>query len=73
MFLRLKGKIYWTIIGLALLYGLECWAFKNDHSGMMGAAEMQMFGWISGQCTYLEGVASTFIAFELIFLKIIQF
>ena len=39
----------------------------------MGAAEMQMFGWISGQCTYLEGVASTFIAFELIFLKIIQF
>lgn len=46
--LKLKGKYYRTAIRPALLYGSECWAFKNDHRKKMGVAEMRMLRWMSG-------------------------
>ncbi|GMP92153.1 hypothetical protein CsSME_00042498 [Camellia sinensis var. sinensis] len=38
----LKGKFYRTVIRLAMLYGVECWATKKQHVHKMSVAEMRM-------------------------------
>ncbi|TQE12441.1 hypothetical protein C1H46_002094 [Malus baccata] len=34
--LKLKGKFYRTVIRLAMLYDIECWAVKHQHVHKMG-------------------------------------
>jgi hypothetical protein len=45
---KLKGKFYRTSIRLALMYGTECWATKEQHIQKMSVAEMRMLRWICG-------------------------
>ncbi|KAM2426052.1 hypothetical protein ACFXTH_000310 [Malus domestica] len=43
--LKLKGKFYKTAIRPAMLYGIECWAVKHQH---VGVVEMRMLRWMCG-------------------------
>ncbi|KAM2859996.1 hypothetical protein COP2_025345 [Malus domestica] len=43
--LKLKGNFYRTTIRPAMLYGIECWAVKHQHVGVM---EMRMLRWMCG-------------------------
>ncbi|KAM1252567.1 hypothetical protein ACFX13_041395 [Malus domestica] len=43
--LKLKGKFYRTAIRPAMLYGIECWAVKHQH---VGVVEMRMLRWMCG-------------------------
>ncbi|KAM1221218.1 hypothetical protein TB2_008820 [Malus domestica] len=43
--LKLKEKFYRTAIRPAMLYGIECWAVKHQH---VGVVEMRMLRWMCG-------------------------
>jgi hypothetical protein len=43
-----KDKFYRTAIGLAIKYGVECWATKWQNIQKMSVAEMRMLHWICG-------------------------
>ncbi|KAM1191811.1 hypothetical protein ACFX2G_012464 [Malus domestica] len=43
--LKLKGKFYRTAIRPAMLYGIECWAVKDQQ---VGVVEMRMLRWMCG-------------------------
>jgi len=47
--LKLKGKFYQTTVRLAMLYGAECWAVKNQHENQVSVQEMRMLHWMSGR------------------------
>lgn len=40
--LRVKGKFYRTIVRLAIMFGLECWRIKKQHTQKMAMVEMTM-------------------------------
>ena len=46
--LRLKGKIYKTIISHAMMYDSKCWAVKRQDTQKLSVAEMRMLRWMSG-------------------------
>ncbi|XP_063532819.1 uncharacterized protein LOC134743355 [Cydia strobilella] len=46
--LKLKGKIYRTIVRPVVMYGSECWAMKVTDERRVHAAEMRMLGWMCG-------------------------
>jgi hypothetical protein len=46
--LRLKGKIYKTIIRPVVMYGSECWAAKVTDETRMHVTEMRMLRWMCG-------------------------
>ena len=46
--LRLKGKLYSSIIRSIMLYGSECWALKVDQEARLDRTEMRMVRWMSG-------------------------
>ena len=46
--LKLKGRVYRTVIRSTLLYGVECWPTKRSHLQRMKVAEMRMLRWICG-------------------------
>ena len=49
--LKLKRKLYWMTIRLALLNGSKCKAFKKNHSRKMGVANKWILQWMSGHNT----------------------
>ena len=46
--LKLKGRVYRTVVRPTLLYGAECWPTKRSHLQRMKVAEMRMLRWICG-------------------------
>ena len=46
MNVKIKGKVYRTVIIPALMYGVETWALKKAQENKLGAAEIQMLQWM---------------------------
>ena len=45
---RVKGKVYKTVVRLAMIYGAETWAMKKAQEKKLDVAEMRMLRWMSG-------------------------
>ena len=45
---RVKGKVYKTVVTLAMMYGAETWAVKKAQEKKLDVAEMRMLRWMSG-------------------------
>ena len=45
---RVKGKIYKTVVRLAMVYSAEMWAMKKAQEKKLDVAEMRMLRWMSG-------------------------
>jgi len=69
--LRLKGKIYRTVVRPALMYGSECWAPTRKHEQMMHTTEMRMLRWTCG-VTRLDKIPNTEIRQRLSVVPIIE-
>jgi hypothetical protein len=46
--LKLKGKIYKSVIRPVAMYGSECWAMKKKDERKLHIAEMRMLRWMCG-------------------------
>ena len=46
---KLKDKVYKTIIRPAMTYGSECWAVKKKDENKLNSAEMRMLRWARGK------------------------
>ena len=46
--LRVKGKVYKTVVRQAMMYGAETWAVKKAQEKKLDVAEMRMLRWMSG-------------------------
>ena len=46
--LRVKGKVYKTVVKPAMVYGAETWAVKKAQEKKLDVAEMRMLRWMSG-------------------------
>ena len=53
--LRVKGKVYKTVIRPAMIYGAETWAVKKAQEKELDVAEMRMLRYMSG-VTNLERI-----------------
>ena len=45
---KLKHKIYKTVIKPTMTYGVECWTMKKKDEMLMNKTEMRMLRWIQG-------------------------
>ena len=45
---KLKAKIYQTVIKPTMLYGAECWAMRKKEEHLINNTEMRMLRWIQG-------------------------
>ena len=48
MKVKIKGKIYKTIVRPAMVYRAETWTVKTAHEKKMEVAEMKMLRWMGG-------------------------
>ena len=46
--LRVKGKVYKTVVRPAMMYGAETWAVKKAQENKLDVAEMRILTWMSG-------------------------
>ena len=46
--MRVKGKVYKTVVRPAMMYGAETWAVKKAQEKKLDVAEMRMLRWMSG-------------------------
>ena len=46
--LRVKGKVYKTVVRPAMMYGAETWEVNKAQEKKLDVAEMRMFRWMSG-------------------------
>ena len=46
--LRVKGKVYKTVVRPAMMYGAETWAVKKAQEKKFDVAEIRMLRWMSG-------------------------
>ena len=46
--MKIKGKVYRTVVRPALMYGAETWALKKAQEKKLGVAEMRMLRWMCG-------------------------
>ena len=46
--MRVKGKVYKTVVRQAMMYGAETWAVTKAHEKKLDVAEMRMLRWMSG-------------------------
>ena len=47
--IKLKDKIYKTIVKPAMIYGSECWAVKKNDTQKLHTTEMRMLRWARGK------------------------
>ena len=47
--MKLKDKVFKTIIRPAMTYGSECWAVKKKDENKLKSAEMRMLRWARGK------------------------
>ena len=47
--IKLKDKVYKTVIKPTMTYGAECWADRKKDENRLHVAEMRMLRWISGK------------------------
>ena len=57
---RVKGRVYKTVIRPVLLYGSETWALKKTHEQKLHTTEMRMLRW-SGGVTLKDRVRNQYI------------
>ena len=48
MNVKIKGKVYRTVVRPALMYGAETWALKKAQEKKLEVAEMRMVRWMCG-------------------------
>ena len=48
MNMKIKGKVYRTVVRPALMYGAETWALKKTQEKKLEVAEMRMLRWMCG-------------------------
>ena len=48
MNVKIKGKVYRTVVRPALMYGAETWALKKAQGKNLEVAEMRMLRWMCG-------------------------
>ena len=48
MIMKIKGKVYRTVVRPALMYGAETWALKKAQEKKLEVAEMRMLRWMCG-------------------------
>ena len=46
--MRVKGKVYKTVVRPAMMYGAETWAVKKAQEKKLDVTEMRMLRWMSG-------------------------
>ena len=47
--IKLKDKIYKTIVKPAMIYGSECWAVKQNDTQILHTTDMRMLRWARGK------------------------
>ena len=47
--IKLKDKVYKTVIKPTMAYGAECWAVRKKDENRLHVAEMRMLRWITGK------------------------
>ena len=47
--IKLKDKLYKTVIKPTMTYGAECWAVRKKDENRLHVAEMMMLRWIRGK------------------------
>ena len=58
--IKVKGKVYKTVVRPTMTYAAECWALKKSHMQSMHTTEMRMLRWAGG-VTMLDKVRNTHI------------
>ena len=48
MNLKIKGKVYRTVVRSALMYGAQTWALKEAQENKLEVTEMRMLRWMCG-------------------------
>ena len=48
MKVKIKGKVYRTVVRPALMYGAETWALKKAQESKLEVADMRMLRWLCG-------------------------
>ena len=56
MKVKIKGKVYKTIVRPAMVYGAETWAVKKAHEKKMEVAEIKMLRWMCAGVTRLDEI-----------------
>ena len=46
--MKIKGKMYRTVVGPVLMYGTETWALTMAQENKLEIAEMRMLRWLCG-------------------------
>ena len=46
--MKIKGKVYRTVVRPALVYGAETWALKKEQERKLEVAEMRILRWMCG-------------------------
>ena len=55
MNVKIKGKMYRTVVRPALMYGAETWALKKAHENKLEVAEMRTLRWMCGELVWSYG------------------
>ena len=61
--MKLKGKVYKTVVRPALLYGAETWATTREQEARLEVNEMRMLRWMCG-VTWRDNIRNNHIKQE---------